>query len=394
MKKYYCLCMLFLLLSACRQSAEEGKLPIIDFTAFDDKKPIHLEDEITSIEYIPLETTDESLIGTVGDLVLTDDYLFIYSYKTDGIMQFDRKGRFVRNFATTGNGPGETSQIVNISADEENRVLYVSQYFSTFMYSFDGTFIKKLDILRPYSFQFALGDHVVAEIGRDFVPLTLPGMFGLGVFNLATHDTVAMKNDFGDLKLLSPEETALKNIKCNYGIDRSVLVSIDGKDTLYRMTKTGILPAYTIRTGYTDAVRTGLMSAALGAELYDNMCSVFDLFETNRFCIIRTMYNDQFRIFCIDKETGEQTCEQVSFDFNDYFGYNRLLTACGLKNKIDGGLPIWPFRSYPDKKLLVQCNMGGEIAHLLENDKSIKVDPAWKNVTEESNPLIILYHLK
>lgn len=395
MKKYCYLCLLFLLLSACQQQAVREDLPVIRFTSFDGQaEAIHLEDEIARVEYIPLETTDESIMGNIGDLTLTDEYIFLFAYKVDGVLQFDRQGKFLRRFAFTGNGPGETSAIMSFSVDEENRLLYISQYFETLIYSFDGTFIKTIEISRPSSYQYALGGNVVAEVGRHFVPLTAPGMFGLGVFNLATQDTIAMKNDFYDTSLLPLEETGFKNIRWNYGTDGGWLAYVEGKDTLFRLTQSGISPAYVLETGYTESVRADMLKASSGAQLYDNMHSVFDFFETNNYCVIRTLYNDRFRIFCLDKHTGQLSYEQVLQDPQEYFGYNRLITVCGLTNKVDGGLPIWPYRSYPDKKILVQFNMGGEIANLLAQNKSIQAIPAWKEMTAESNPLITIYHLK
>lgn len=151
-------------------------------------------------------------------------------------MQFDRKGRFVRKLATAGNGPGETGDIISISVDEVNRVLCVSEYFSVSYFSFDGEFIQKKNILRPVAYQYCIAPNVMAEMGREFVPLSIPGMFGLGVFNIATDDMVTIKNDFGAPALLPLEETALKNWIWNRGME-GLLCLTTGNDTVWNLCK-------------------------------------------------------------------------------------------------------------------------------------------------------------
>lgn len=64
-----------------------------------------------SIQYIPLETTDSCLISNLLNLQVTTDYMFMYNGKTEEVLQFDRKGKFIRRVGRQGNGPGEYSMI-------------------------------------------------------------------------------------------------------------------------------------------------------------------------------------------------------------------------------------------------------------------------------------------
>jgi hypothetical protein len=47
-----------------------------------------------SVDYIPLETTKESLFGRIDKLVMTSKYFFILDHSTDAILVFTREGRF------------------------------------------------------------------------------------------------------------------------------------------------------------------------------------------------------------------------------------------------------------------------------------------------------------
>ena len=114
--------------TGCESKQPAGELPRIDLTAtsfaFDQ---VEIADEIESIEYVPLELTDESLIADVLDLCVSDEYIFVYSTRQDGVLQFDPKGKYLRCIAKTGNGPCETGQIIWVTVDVENRLFGVSE---------------------------------------------------------------------------------------------------------------------------------------------------------------------------------------------------------------------------------------------------------------------------
>ena len=200
-----------MVLTGCGSKQSVGELPEIDLTAkmFSSDK-VGIADEIESIEYIPLELTDESLIANVLDACVSDEYIFIYSTRQESVLQFDRKGKFVRPIAKTGNGPGEVAQIISLTIDEENRLFCVNEYFSTLFYSFDGEFIKKITSLRPNSYQLSVGANTMAELGRMYVPMNIPGMFSLGIFNWATDDTIAFRRTIGNVDVMPLEEVSLK----------------------------------------------------------------------------------------------------------------------------------------------------------------------------------------
>lgn len=97
-----------LISTGCESKKSSGELLQIDLTAKDFASgQVEIADEIESVEYVPLELTDESLIANILDITVTDEYIFVYSTRQDGVLQFDRKGHFLRRIAKTGNGPGK-----------------------------------------------------------------------------------------------------------------------------------------------------------------------------------------------------------------------------------------------------------------------------------------------
>lgn len=81
-----------------------------------------LQDEIESVEYIPLETTADpaSLLDGVSEYAVTSNYIYVSPVKEQRIVQFDRKGQFVKTLIPFGQGPGEFSDfLMGMQADEK-----------------------------------------------------------------------------------------------------------------------------------------------------------------------------------------------------------------------------------------------------------------------------------
>ena len=77
------------------------------------KRPSDLKwsDMATSIEYIPLETSDSCLLLYPGILDMTNDHILI-SNGNDVPYLFDRQGNFLNRIGIKGRGPGEIQQHV------------------------------------------------------------------------------------------------------------------------------------------------------------------------------------------------------------------------------------------------------------------------------------------
>ena len=243
-----CLLFMILFLNACQyNSSELSDLIVVNLRDGYVDSEINISKEISKIEYVPLELTDdnESMIASILDCCVTNEYVFIVSSKQGGVFQFNRQGRFVRKFAKTGNGPGETQQILSVSADENKSLLYVSELFSTSVYRFDGSFVKKVVSSRGFSYQYLIKDDLMAEIGAEYVPINVPGMFGMGVFSL-NGDTIEIKNDFIDSTLTPVEETGLKNVYGIYSKD-GLLCSVESNDTIFFLSSSGIKPMYFLK---------------------------------------------------------------------------------------------------------------------------------------------------
>jgi hypothetical protein len=90
------------------------------------KGNLMMSDLVQSIEYIPLETAKDYLVGQITHQAISDNYIAVFCYKSTQIFLFDRNGRFISRIGQEGNGPGEylKSTIQSIHIEEsKNRII-------------------------------------------------------------------------------------------------------------------------------------------------------------------------------------------------------------------------------------------------------------------------------
>jgi hypothetical protein len=126
------------------QSEKSGTedIPVIDFSKNYPEKRIRLQD-VADIEYIPLETTDDVLLGTSYIISVTDRYIVIGDLSQDEIFIFNRRGKVVSHYNRRGQGPQEYITLGgHVIFDGKNEeVIHLHMPKSEFLvYSMSGEF--------------------------------------------------------------------------------------------------------------------------------------------------------------------------------------------------------------------------------------------------------------
>lgn len=113
-------------LQACT-SEPVKKSEIITFEAFKNRIPaLKSSDLVDDIEFIPLETTHENLIGRISKLIKEDDKYYILDSKSARkILVFDSAGQFLFSFGNVGKGQGEYSNLIDFTIDSERKTFYM-----------------------------------------------------------------------------------------------------------------------------------------------------------------------------------------------------------------------------------------------------------------------------
>ena len=143
MKRIILLSFLLIGMSYCRvknpNKADDGD-SVLEIDLFSESKPAggKLSSFADDIEFIPLQTTRESLIGGPARRVVSREQR-IYVSDATRIMCFDIEGRFLYKLNKLGRGPGEYSVIFYFDVDPDNKYLVIPNHNKLLFYGISDT---------------------------------------------------------------------------------------------------------------------------------------------------------------------------------------------------------------------------------------------------------------
>jgi len=175
MKYYVLICLLFYLAAtACKQESDNAiainsnGIPVVYFEKITETGELKLSDIASDLEIVRLETNEDCMIDYVMRAHITDDYIII-STVSRGIYLFSREGKYIRQIAGTGNGPGEVNDPNrNLEYSESQNSLYATESwgFPSKIFSFDIEKGSYREIALPQ-----LSESALYSI-RDVIPQT------------------------------------------------------------------------------------------------------------------------------------------------------------------------------------------------------------------------------
>ena len=130
MKKQIVFMLLMVILCGCQSGSRKSQtydLPVIDISKNYPKKEIRLQD-IADIEYIPLETTDDVLLGNLSNLsYVSDNFIIAWDMSQGSVFTFNRKGKIINSFNHKGQGDKEYFMISSggVIVDEKTDELFL-----------------------------------------------------------------------------------------------------------------------------------------------------------------------------------------------------------------------------------------------------------------------------
>ena len=102
---------------------------------------------VDSVVLIPLEATDQSLIGNIDKIICTDDRFYILDKRTSKkLFVFNSQGKFVRCIGQVGRGPGEYLEPSDfVVYPKEDLIIVFDQFGRQLLYyGTDGTFQRNV----------------------------------------------------------------------------------------------------------------------------------------------------------------------------------------------------------------------------------------------------------
>lgn len=281
---------------------------------------------VDSISYIVLEDNDDCLIGSVSDVIIDDEYIFVLDDKQQAVWIFSREGNYLNSINRRGSGPEEYIRLAQFEYDkQENELLILDGWTKSIIhYSLDGAF-KKRNVLDVYCSDFK-------QINEGYILSMLGGVDDLGgIYHYSL-------NEGKSKKLLERSY----NLSCSYNWE---LVSHDGNiglmappldNVLYRCCLNGELQENIPFRVYPQPSHN--------YENDDTMEHLSDFVRTNYLESAKWVYatywcaDYDLRVFLYDKIDGKAYVGKKLFNDMDGIPFTAMTSACDNNSFVFGAL--------------------------------------------------------
>ena len=143
--KYYIFTLIALCLFSCGgKKHQSNKLETISING-NIRQTLNLSSFVDTIEFIPLETNDENLIGSIERILYWNEKYYIRT--TQGRLHgklsvFDKTGKYLWGLNRIGNGPGEYPELKEFAITENGNITATS-YRKIINYDSTGVFLSE-----------------------------------------------------------------------------------------------------------------------------------------------------------------------------------------------------------------------------------------------------------
>jgi hypothetical protein len=151
MKKLIVLLITFTLFTSCNKSDEstdkKKSITEIDMSIGQNEKKFC--EVVEELNLVKLETNEHSMIGSINQIEVFDNKIFVHDLKTQSILIFEySSGNYINKIESIGNGPGEYFNISSFSIEKDKSLVALLDINlrTIFKYNFEGDFINSKSI--------------------------------------------------------------------------------------------------------------------------------------------------------------------------------------------------------------------------------------------------------
>ena len=357
-------------------------------TVIEKNEYIPLSDVGMEIIYIPLESGSDFLLKQINSIEITESFIFVSD--KDRLLQFTKHGEFVKQIGNKGRGPGEYSDIMHFSVNEQGNIILILGGYQFNKYDIKGNFTGPVTNAHGGYFKCCQPNRIVFYKASSIENPT----------NLILTDQ--------NLNVLSTFQNPHPGIKTNLSFIQAPLYTFKNQlyfkenfnDTLFCVKDSILIPhiIYNEKELLLDKnfelKPTGnVQSLEKELEKVKDKLRTKSIHESERF--IFTTY---------ESGLGPQSKENVRILYDKKTGRASFTNNIGCVNDIDGGFDLWPLTIYQDS-FMVACKMAFEIkAHVASNafknsipknpEKKEELKRLAKSLDEYDNPVLMLVKLK
>jgi hypothetical protein len=141
-----------------------------ELTYFDIPKEVQsnfaLSEIAESINYIALETTEDSFLSLIQNVLFSNDKLFAVDL-SGKILVFDLNGKFLYQIGSQGEGPGQFFYLSSIVIDERSGLLHIASGRRIITYTLDNQYIGEKSFPFFIDYLEIIDNQLVMIAGQD-----------------------------------------------------------------------------------------------------------------------------------------------------------------------------------------------------------------------------------
>lgn len=391
------LLIIFSLVSCAGDGSCDSIIPEIEIgKAFESKSNVGLSEYASAIDYIPLETTPESMLEGAENLLIRsfEDRIYLYSSKSALQMTktlplyFKSNGDFVSSIGSFGNSNNEFTNIQTIMIDQSVSQLIVVDYNRFVYHTLDGDFIRVAEV-KSNSLTFngyCSGDNNCIYLRN---PSLLDESQGADLLVKVDSMGRAMNRASLPRAVLDQPGTPMGTIKVTKGAS---LFSSSGNlylymrnDSLYRVSPLDLSLDAEFFLDFGKYATNQRVGATLWSR--DNLLFITEefvaltaLFTYGSFPDIDRRYTRSNFIY--DRKNGTTK----ALKYNDTYGF------AGFTNDLDGGMPFYP--TYMNDGKMYRLVDAVDFIEFAQMGNSARMKEVASKLTDDSNPVLVVVTLK
>ena len=357
----------------------------------ENEKQVKLSEIAEKITFVPMETTDASLLTKVraNNIISVNGTIVIPCFNM-GAFAFDESGKFIAPISRKGQGPGEFTRFLSVAGNSDRNLIYVKSSRKIIAFRPDGTFVNEYKVPGiglPWEYSIIMQDSITLS---NIINATGQSQYRLILSN-TQGDTLKAFPQYDRFEMPYGMNYAYCNNKENY------LYQYKGEsvyhdyycDTLYTVTRDSLLPRYLLDMGKYKLPKNMRLEVAIVSRDYEEYLMIEKaeayfrptFFENDRYIVMPyTTWNLQdkrapAKLMYYDRETKE--CIKVKDD--------------AFVNDMMGDLPFHPDARVAEN-ILGEWWEATELMELAE--EGVELPDNLKNLKEDDNGVLVLVHLK
>ncbi len=327
-------------------------------------------DVINDIEFVPLEMTDECIIGVVSKIKFYKNFILVLDRQTKSIFIFDDKGKYIKKISRVGSGPGEYKEIKDFCVHPQTGMITtVTSSRKIITYSFDLKEFKEYNDV-PYTVgieQFNNGYYAITAMEKE-----------ANLYILDANMKIVLKG------LANPFQYTgvLRNSFTKFGDTILCILPTYYNDTIYQITPNSFrpwrVPDFEVHPDYSNPIKY-MEDHPVLHRFYNcqdmQICGSYPYSETNQFVLYGMVYGGA-NIRHVIYSKKNKTVKIFSFSSLQNAPFDRPITYIGVPDNKGR------FVSAMDVNFLLDCKI------TKDDPITSRIKELKKQLNEESNPVI------